>query len=137
TPRTAHKDGRVEITRGTNRLDGRNWSGIDILVRPLTHTNEVWRGNGVEVSDATGNVAQNSSISWGDESAGFSFQPSLWPEEKAWKLKLEIKRTRGFRPNELLVFKNVPLGELNSSNRIGWSTNVADVRVTLQDIYRP
>ncbi len=60
--------------------------------------------------------------------------PSLWPEESAWKVKLLIKRTAGFKPEELFSFRKVPLGQLGQTNLVGWTTNVEGISITLQSI---
>jgi hypothetical protein len=62
--------------------------------------------------------------------------PSLWPGEKAWKLKLEIKRDQGFAQDELFAFGQVPLGNMNRTNRLGWQTNINGITITLQEICR-
>ena len=59
--------------------------------------------------------------------------PGLWPTEAAWKLKVEIKRTEGFRQEEIFMFNHVPLGALDRTNTIAWSTNVAGLTVTLPE----
>lgn len=97
-----------------------------------------WQIVGVESSDATGNSIHNFPRNWsvrGNE-IEFSLQTGLWPSEKAWKLKFEIARTRGFAPDTLLTFKNVPLGLVNSTNAVGWTTNFAGITLTLADITR-
>lgn len=134
---SSRRDGSSVITYGTNRLDGENNTVMQLKLRPLMNTNEIWQVAGVEVSDSTGNSTHNSGMSsWGGNNANFSFTPGLWPIEAAWKLKVEIKRSEGFRPEEIFMFKNVPLGELNRTNIIAWATNVAGITVTLQSIYR-
>jgi hypothetical protein len=132
------RDGSSLLAGGTNRLDGQNHTSMSLKFRPLTNTNEIWQVAGVEISDATGNSAHNSGMtSWGGNAVGlFSFTPGLWPTEAAWKLKLEIKRSEGFRPEEMFVFKHVPLGALGRTNTIAWATNVAGITVTLQSICR-
>jgi hypothetical protein len=130
------EDGSEEVTFGTNRLDGRNNTAVYLNVKPLGNTNEVWQTSVQAVSDATGNMVNNFSTSWSSGYPGFGFSPGLWPEESAWKLKLTLKRTKGFRPEEILVFKNVPLGKLNHTNVIAWSTNFDGIAFTLQSLCR-
>lgn len=131
----SRRGGGEEVTYGTNRTDGRNYTLVELKLRPLTNTNEEWQAAGVEISDATGNRSRNNSMSWsGGNTSAFAFMPSLWPGEKAWKLKIDLKRSAGFRPEELLVFTNVPLGELNQTNILGWHTNSNGVDVTFQSI---
>jgi hypothetical protein len=64
------------------------------------------------------------------------FSPGLWTNESAWRLAFEIKRTSGFQPGEQFSFLQVPLGRLNETNRIGWTTNFNGVTVTLASIAR-
>lgn len=125
------------IRFGTNRVDGRNNTVCAIRLHSLTNTNEVWRVAGAGVSDATGNKAGATSLGWGSYEDGyFTFEPGLWPSESAWKLRCEIKRAEGFAPGETFVFRDVPLGRLDATNRIGWMTNFAGVRVSLDHVIR-
>lgn len=131
------RDGRMVVTYGTNRLDGQNHTAVELKLRPVANTNELWQVIGVEFSDATGNRGHNTGMSWaGSDNGSFSFMPGLWPNEAAWKLKLEINRSQGFRPEELFTFQRVPLGALDRTNTIAWTTNVAGVAVTLQYVHR-
>jgi len=129
--------GRVIVEFGTNRVDGRNKTICFVQIRPLTDTNQTWVVASDEVSDATGNKAPNSSFGWGSpEESYFSFEPSLWPGESAWKLRCEIKRTRGFDPGETFVFRGIPFGSLGATNRINCTTNFGGVTVTLDQVVR-
>lgn len=108
-----------------------------ILFQSLSDTNETWRVDHFELSDATGNVAPSSSMNWGAFEAGvYGFSPVLWTNEAAWKLRCEIKRTAGFASNEVFTFKNAPLGEMNQTNILAWSTNVNGITLTLDHIIR-
>jgi len=125
----------VEFT--TNRLDGQNRTICAIHVHSLANTNEVWLVANEEVSDATGNKAGNTSLGWGSYEDGyFTFEPSLWPSESAWKLRCEIKRAKGFAPTEMFSFRGVPLGSLEGTNRIGWTTNLGGISITLVQVVR-
>ena len=125
------------IELGTNRLDGHNRTVCAIHLRSLANTNEVWLVANEEVSDATGNKAGNTSIGWGSYEDGyFTFEPGLWLTESAWKLRCEIKRAKGFAPGETFVFRDVPLGRLDVTNRLGWATNFGGTTVTLDHILR-
>jgi len=128
-------DGSTLITYGTNRVDGRNYTAVNLRIKPLGNTNEVWRVDSLDISDATGNVAHSMSMGWNGSDAQFEFMPGLWPGE-TWKLKLFLKRTAGFRANELFSFKNVPLGEMNRTNILQWSSNFAGIPVTLESVCR-
>lgn len=123
-----------EVNAGTNRLIRGNYTLVRLKARSLTQTNEAWEVSSAELSDATGNrVTSRDSVYSADHTA-FAFSPSLWPGEPAWKLKLRLKRTQGYHPQEIFVFKDVPLGQLDRTNVIGWSTNFGGVPITLESI---
>jgi hypothetical protein len=125
------------ISFGTNRVDGGNNTVCLLRLHALTHTNEVWCVAGGEVSDATGNLTGTTSLGWGNYEDGyFTFEPALWPSEAAWKLRCELKRAKGFAPGETFTFRDVPLGKLGATNRIGWMTNFGGVSVTLEHVLR-
>jgi len=70
-----------------------------------------WRPVQVETSDATGNFIKGwvNNYWQNGEKAGYLFQSGLWPEEPAWKVRLEFSRTSGFDPDELWSVTNVPV----------------------------
>jgi hypothetical protein len=132
---TSHHSDYIRF--GTNRTDGRNRTVCVCSIRSLSHTNEVWKVANEEVSDATGNRIKNTGMSWGSDSDGyFTFEPSLWTNESAWKLKCELKRSQGFLPEETLAFSQVPLGPPDKTNRIGWMTNLHGATLTLDSLVR-
>jgi hypothetical protein len=133
------RDGGHAVEFSTNRDDGRNVTGCCLQLRTPTDTNQIWQVDHVELSDATGNVLPSTGMSWGGPGDDvFGFSPGLWTNEATWKLRCEIKRTKGFTPGELFTFKNVPLSELFQTNQLGWATNVNGVTVTLDYfIHRP
>ena len=133
----ADRNGHASHEFGTNRVDGQNSTFCFIRLQPLTNTNQVWCVAGEEVSDATGNKARNTSFGSGSlEESYFSFEPSLWPNESAWKLRCEIKRARGFDPGDTFVFRDIPLGSLDETNQLRCATNFSGVTVTLDYIIR-
>lgn len=129
------KEGGGEIVFGTNRVDGENYTHCFVRIRPLANTNEVWRVSRVETSDATGNRIENNILSGANMDGHFSYAPALWPGEP-WKLRFELKRIAGFKSAEMFTFNNVPLGVLNATNRLAWTTNCNGVTVTLEHIVR-
>lgn len=129
------KGGGHEITFGTNRVDGENYTVCFMRLRPLTNTNEVWQVSHVETSDATGNKIGNNMMSGGCVDGHFTYSPALWPGE-TWKLHCELKRTGGFKPEEQFTFRDVPLGGLNVTNRVARTTNCNGLIVTMEHIVR-
>jgi hypothetical protein len=80
-------------------------------------TNEVWAPQSAELSDATGNVLVAKAFRGGLQSAhSESIRGTLWPDEAAWRLKLEVKRAGGYAPEEMVTFSNVPVPAVGKSN---------------------
>lgn len=84
---------------------------FDIQQKGQSVTN--WSPVRVETSDATGNdtrawinnYRQNSP---NGDPMGYFYQPGLWPDEPAWKLRLEFSRTSGFSDDEVWTVTDVP-----------------------------
>ncbi|HWH71827.1 MAG TPA: hypothetical protein VNT26_20865, partial [Candidatus Sulfotelmatobacter sp.] len=137
TSHSSLSDGRQLIEFGTNYVNGRNTSVCILHSRSLSDTNQVWQVTSEELSDATGNQIRNTSFGWGGTEQDYiTFEPGLWTNELAWKLKCEIKRAKGFVPRELFVLKDVPLGSLESTNQFGWTTNFNGISLTLDGLSR-
>jgi hypothetical protein len=113
------------------------------LISPADST-ESWVPQSTELSDATGNFINSVSYSTLLEGDGLSrSKPSaktgfteylpgtLWPDEPAWRLRLEIKRASGFAPEEFVVFKNVPVPPMGSSNDIPRTNDTSGVQLVL------
>jgi hypothetical protein len=129
--------GTAFLTFDARHRDDENRSVCFIHFQPLTRTNEVWRVAQAVVSDATGNHIGSTSLGWGGyDQDYFTFDPGLWTNESAWKLRCEIKRAEGFAPGETFAFREVPLGRLDQTNRIGWMTNFNGVTVSLDYVLR-
>jgi len=82
-----------------------------------------WQPVSIETSDATGNQAKNrgwSNRKEGDEDV-MVYQWGLWPDEPAWKLRVEMSRQSGFTANETWMVPDVPVkpGDINSM----WNPN--------------
>lgn len=101
-------------------------------------TKEYWTLNNAELSDATGNCPRASGGSRSEEvSFGrFTITPALWPDEAAWRLKVELKRRSCFAPGERISFTNVPLPAVGETNHPLLTNTSAIVPVTLAQIIR-
>ena len=129
--------GRTVVEHGLKDEGGENYSAGHVQLRSLSHPNQAWAVAGVTLFDATGNQARNANLSTGDRQS-FAFSPSPGPDEAAWRLRLEVKKTEGFAADELLVFKAVPLGAMGGTNQLSFSTNYGGVSVTLVSVvFRP
>ena len=61
-----------------------------------------------------------------------SIPGTLWPDEAAWRLKLELKRKSGFAPEELVTFKNVPVPQIGKTNFAPITNMVGGVQIVLR-----
>lgn len=73
-----------------------------------------WKVRSLQISDATGNRwKQHDLVSWAEGRPGprlhISMLGALWESESAWDLRVELSRTNGFEPAELLTLTNVPV----------------------------
>jgi hypothetical protein len=70
-----------------------------------------WEPVSVETSDATGNrVAGNvGKNDWQDNNDTAVYQYGLWPDEPAWKVRLEFSQQSDFADNELWAAQDIPL----------------------------
>ncbi len=69
-----------------------------------------WEPAQVETSDATGNhITGWCNSHWENDEEVTLYQWGLWPEEPAWKLRVEFSRTSGFTDGELWTVENIPL----------------------------
>jgi hypothetical protein len=69
-----------------------------------------WQPAQVETSDATGNhITGWCNSHWENDEEVTLYQYGLWPDEPAWKLRVEFSRTSGFHADELWTVQNVPL----------------------------
>lgn len=69
-----------------------------------------WQPAQVETSDATGNhITGWCNSHWENDEEVTLYQWGLWPDEPAWKLRVEFSRTSGFADNELWTVQNIPV----------------------------
>lgn len=69
-----------------------------------------WQPVAVETSDATSNTVTGwlNSQSQGDDQLA-SYQYGLWPDEPAWKLRVEFSQQANFNSSELWTISQIPL----------------------------
>ena len=82
---------------------------FDIQQKGQSVTN--WRPVRVDTSDATGNSIQGwiNEYFQNGQAAEYFYQEGLWPDEPAWKLRVEFSRTSGFSDDEVWAMTNVPV----------------------------
>ena len=75
--------------------------------KPVTN----WQPVAIDTTDATGNHVNGSANQnqWQDNDDLVTYQWGLWPDEPAWKLRVEFSKQSGYDDNELWTVKNIPL----------------------------
>jgi hypothetical protein len=95
-----------------------------------------WQPASVETTDATGNrTAINygpggNQAQWHGDEATFTYQYGLWPDEPAWKLRMELTQNSGFSSDEEWTAQNIPvvLGSQQSFNGLAGVRGAVVVR---------
>jgi hypothetical protein len=85
-----------------------------------------WQAVAIQTSDATGNHTGMNSWSTSrdqNDNPTLTYQWGLWPEEKAWKLRVEMSRTAGFSNSEIWAVSNVPLKKGNWNDLWNYNNN--------------
>jgi hypothetical protein len=154
-------DLNVTLTKCTSGANGINFGNIKLPPKDparksvsvvfkaeqggITASN--WQVVAIETSDATGNHTGMNSWSTSQDQNGdptMTYQWGLWPEEKAWKLRVEMSRTSGFSNSEIWAVSNVPLkkgawNDLWNYNYVGGNrranTNAPAAETTLQGVH--
>jgi hypothetical protein len=108
---------------------------------------ELWEIHRATLSDATGNLLladpsppQPAPALAADTQEWVSFRGALWPDESAWRLRLELKRTVSssleFMPEELVTFRNVPVLASSATNTLWFTNTERGVQVVLCEFVR-
>jgi hypothetical protein len=147
-------DLNVTLTRlnyGAHGFNGGNAPANDPLSKAVLtafHTEQKgivvtnWQPVRIETSDATGNHIFNNSWSNSRDENGdatMTYQWGLWPDEPAWKVRVEMSRTSGFNDDEMWSVTNVPINpgrQMDLWNGGGRSkTNSAFAEITLNGFH--
>lgn len=105
---------------------------ISVTFETPRGTNESWFMYDADLSDASGNHV-GASGRW-EMSTNMVFDPVLWSDESAWKVKLHIKRKTGFSPRELVTFSNVVIPDPNTTNLVNLTNSVNKIETVLKHL---
>ncbi len=90
--------------------------------QPVTN----WHPMRLVTSDAAGNSVQgwiNGNYQNG-QTSGYQYQQGLWPDEPAWRLRVEFSRISGFSDDELWSVTNVPVNAGTQQDvQNAWNSN--------------
>jgi|GEM_PF-670959 len=95
-----------------------------------------WQPVSVETTDATGNRTvinygpNGNQVQWNGDEGTFTYQYGLWPDEPAWKVRMEMTQTSDFSSDEQWTAQNIPvvLGSQQSFNSLAGMRGAAVVR---------
>jgi hypothetical protein len=93
--------------------------------------NETWMVRSAELSDATGNLLRD-----GEGGSPYYILGAPLPNEAAWRLKLEIKRSFGFSPEEVVTFEDVPVPGVGTTATNHITKTVGGVSFELREFKR-
>ena len=102
-------------------------------------TNAVnWQPVSIATSDSTGNH-QNAGCGghWDGDEEIADYQFGLWPDEPAWKLRVEFSQSSGFSDSELWTVKNIPVQPGTMQNYWNWTrsqTNTPFAQTTINGV---
>jgi hypothetical protein len=122
-------------TNSDNPGDARN-KGVQVTFHAERAGKRVtnWQLASVEITDATGNrTAINSwpkgvgQVQWNGDEGAFTYPYGLWPDEPAWKLRLEMTQTSDFNSDEQWTAQNIPvvLGSQQVLNAMAGMPNIS------------
>ncbi len=137
---SAQADGTTRTTYSPPQEDGENRAVLRFTFTDQDRPSNDWEIAEIQVADASGNSARNSSLSssFGSGSErSYAFSPALWPSEP-WRIELLAARRPGslFAPRELVAFTNVPLPAIGLTNRYAESALVGATKVSLVEFAR-
>ena len=153
-PDTLSPIGRASDYRTTLKGEKNVFTAFSLSVGSLSGTDERYQIVSSELSDATGNHIRGflesypflTPMAGGTsriDSYGNVIDGVLWPDEAAWRLKVELKRDSGFSAPELVTFKGVPLLNegaediIRLTNLVGGTQFVLSERVLIQNGRNP
>jgi hypothetical protein len=105
---------KIPWQRNNSAADDAMNKGVQVAfdVQQNGHAATNWQPVQMETSDATGNHANGYVNTTAQNGEPMTFyQYGLWPDEPAWKLRVEFSRTSGFKDDELWTIQNIPVAD--------------------------
>ena len=130
----AKADGEIEIAHAPVREGGEPGAFVAVDIDSPRGTNESWIMFDADLSDPDGNEIGATSRS--GMSTRMRFHPVLWSDSSPWKLRLHLKRSKGFASGELVAFSNLPLPAIGTTNRFDLTNSIGDIDVVLRHFVR-
>jgi hypothetical protein len=151
-PDTYHTNGYYADAYRAARPGELAESAFNVSFKSAGEAKGYWVMNWAELSDATGNHIYLDTQYLYDYRYQNPFRGTLWPDEGAWRLKLELKHPApllnlragsgrqkfvpedfGLRPEELLTFSNVPVLAPGATNTLWFTNTIGGSRIIMQE----
>lgn len=123
-----------DLTAGVGRGSNKSWPApnptvsqtrVGFRVARNGRPTREWGIDGVEASDATGNlITEVWSTSSEPEAEFVELQPHLWPSESAWKLRVGFSQRSNFVASELWTLRDLPLSGAGATDGAKLQTNL-------------
>ncbi len=115
-----------ETGLGSAAQDARAFTRAEFTMREHGLATEDWSVQTIVARAASGETRplQGYSSSWRYHTNVFGFTGALWPEERGWKLNVEVSRTTHFPPSELWTIHDVSVPAARQINKMRATTNV-------------
>lgn len=125
-----------ESGMGPAGVGAKSFSRAIFRMRDGGKQTESWSATGIKASAASGEERPASGYAsrWIGGEQQFAFNGPLWIEEPAWKLQVEVSRTKDFPVEELWTIKGVPVPEAGKVVEINATTNIYGAEIVFQGI---
>lgn len=151
-PNTPHTNGYYADEYRPARSGELAQAAFNVRFESVGQAKGYWVMNRAELSDATGNhLYMDVQYLYGYEYQN-SFRETLWPDEGAWRLKLDLKHPApymffrgaptpqtfvpekyGLRPEEVLTFSNVPVLAAGATNILWFTNTTGGTRIIMRE----
>ncbi len=108
----------MPYVRNQDNPDDAMNKGVQVAYRVERNGKPVttWTPASMEITDATGNrtaasygINSANQVKWNDNEGTLTYQNSLWPDEPAWRLRLQMTQNSDFSDDEQWTAQNIPV----------------------------
>jgi hypothetical protein len=117
----------------------RAFTRAEFVMREDDRATEDWSVEKITASAASGEtrLPQGNVTAWRHGKNVFGFSGALWPEEHAWRLKVEVCRTAHFPASELWTISDVSVPGAKQINRVHAPTNIYSEEIEFLGLSAP
>lgn len=129
----------AEVGLGPAAKDAKAFTCAEFVMREDGHPTENWSVENIIAGAASGEtrLPGGQSMTWRRDKNVFSFSGALWPEERAWRLSVEVRRTAHYPVSELWSINCVSVPESKQVNMTYAATNIYGEEVEFLGLSAP